>query len=189
MQKTLYASFDVEADGPCPQNSNMVELGVSFLTKDGEEIDHFYSTIERKEGYDGDVKTIEWLKGNGVWERVTAEGARDPRVVMEDLSNKIRELSEAYHITWVAYPAAYDWQWIKWYWEAFVESPEKRDLLGYYAICVDSIFDYYVEYCAKPRPNKTELWNELANGKTHTHNALDDAREQGTVYINLLKIT
>lgn len=189
--KILYASFDVEADGPCPYNSNMVELGISFLEEEsGEEIEHFYAAIKRRDdGIRGTPETVEWLKNNGVWARATdPANARDPRDVFEELAEKIEKLSHSFKIVWIAYPAAYDWQWLKWYWTRYIENPEKQKLLGYYAVCIDTAFDFYADRVMNISSfGKELLWKDLKGEHSHTHNALDDAREQGTAYVNLMK--
>lgn len=186
--KKLYASFDIEADGLSPYNSNMVELGISFLDESGIEVDSFYSAIKRIPGKEGTVGTIKWLEKNGVWKRaVEGPDVKNPHEVFAKLVTKLRELSKEYEISWVSYPAAYDWMWLKHYWTAFVKEDD-QSLLTYYSICLDSIIDFYAIDRKLTGDQKSELWNKLKKGKEHTHNALDDAREQGNVFIGLMKM-
>lgn len=189
-KQKLLASFDVEADGPCPATSNMVELGVSFiLDTSGEEIDSFYTCIKRRDNYPGDESTIKWLKDNGVYSRaVDGPNVQEPHIAMTHLAEKIQTLSNSFVIEWVAWPAAYDLQWLKAYFVLYTDKTYHQ-LVSYTATCMSSAFKTYVRINKLSKDNENALWKSLNTSTVeHTHNALDDAREQGSRYINLLKL-
>ncbi len=195
MKKVLFASVDIEADGPSTFDSNMVELGISFFTTDEydsyKEVDSFYSTVKQIPGKNGDADTIQWLKDNKVYERAINEFSVEPSEVFNKLAMKLNELSKEYNIQWVAYPSAYDWQWINYYWYRFVDKSVLTDVNYIYrhpysAKCISTLFS---NYCSinniNNKQDKEKLWKTLSQNKEHTHNALDDAIEQGIGFFNL----
>ena len=53
--------------------------------------------------------------------------------------------------------------------------------------CTSTLFDLWLEQNEITDADaKQAEWLALARGKEHTHDALEDAREQGTVYFNLV---
>lgn len=83
----------------------------------------------------------------------------------------------------VAYPVAFDWAFLYWYFERFADdgSPFGHssclDIRTLYQAIAGTVFD---------RSGKSAMPDFLQPVSPHTHNALDDAIEQGELFSNLL---
>ena len=58
--------------------------------------------------------------------------------------------------------------------------------LGYKATCLSSMIDTYCLMFPMNNDEWKEKWKQWSEGIEHTHNALDDCREQAKVYHNFL---
>src|SRR5205814_290344 len=101
--------------------------------------------------------------------------------VFEEFSKQIEELVKTYKLVPVAWPVSYDWQWINHYFHRFTGN----NPFGYSAIDIKS----YLWALSKNRsPNdqiNVEKWVDPQF--KHTHKALDDAKEQGAMFVNAWK--
>jgi len=186
--KKIYAHFDIEADGPSPNKNNMISIGVVFTDdKEGHELDSFLGDLAILPGHIEDSATLEefWSKHSQEYSRI--KNAQQPaKDVMITLSNKIASFGENINIRWVANPAAYDWQWLKYYCEEF-----KNDLAfdpGYSAFCMSAlthIFRRLKNITNEEFEALKEQWTEQKDGLTH--NSLEDARYQAKVYHQIIK--
>ncbi len=83
----------------------------------------------------------------------------------------------------VAYPAAFDWSFLSWYFSSFADaSPFGHgtciDIRSLYIGATGSTYD---------ESSKNRLPPELRPRAQHTHNALDDAIEQGELFGNIFE--
>ena len=61
MKKTkIFAHFDIEADGPTPATSNMINIGCVFTDKNGTIIHEICIDLLPRIGYHGDADTLKW---------------------------------------------------------------------------------------------------------------------------------
>jgi ATP-dependent Lon protease len=85
--------------------------------------------------------------------------------------------------TCVAYPAGFDFLFVYWYLIRFAsESPFSfscLDIKSYAAATLN------VPYRQATKKNMPKSW--FKNLPPHTHKGLDDAREQGLLYLNIVK--
>ena len=82
----------------------------------------------------------------------------------------------------VGQPAAYDFMWIYWYLQSYCnESP-----FGHSALDAKT---YAMALLKRPYRDcvKNALPKEWHDDLPHTHVAIDDAREQGAMFINMLR--
>ena len=116
------------------------------------------------------------------WEQLM-QNRRDPQEVFEELVAALKPLKERYRVFCVAWPACFDWMFLQWYMYKFIG----HNPLGRTAKCG-------VTYCwalAKTSNPNIDMSAMLEDWKdprfAHTHCALDDAREQGARFINMLR--
>jgi len=212
------ASFDVETDGPNPLDHSLLSLGIVLFVEERTEedqsqssVDQFCRQIGKAENWSTDQLTFRevdkilinvrprpdarpdercmrefWAKHPERWED-TQTDALDPAQAMAKLSDWLRSHEEQYRIIWASKPACFDWMFLKSYYDHF--GPVDRYPIGFYCHCVSSmlrgwkvIFKFYNQHKA------TMLEHVLSESLPHTHNALDDARQQGTLYMNLRRI-
>jgi len=84
----------------------------------------------------------------------------------------------------VAYPLTFDWTWLYWYFERFVEEGSPFE----HSRC----FDLKTALAVKTgRPlsvsGRENLPTELRSDRPHTHRALDDAPEQAEIFANVFE--
>ena len=115
-------------------------------------------------------------------ERLAMEGS-EPAAAMAEAAAWVRAVSDECRPILVAYPVAFDWSFLYWYFESFgAESPFGHssclDIRTLYQAVAGSVFD---------RSGKASMPNFLQSRSPHTHNSLDDAIEQGELFANLFR--
>lgn len=185
----LYISADVETDGPVPGAYSLLSFGLYVVGSfDGERLyrPEAELTFYRELRPISDQFEAEALQVNGLdRDRLVAEGA-NPVVAMEAANAWVRELAVGHRPVLVAYPVAFDWSFLYWYFERYCEggSPFGHssclDIRTFYQAQVGTVFDL---------SGKRNMPAELLPEVPHTHNALDDAIEQGELFANLLAWT
>ena len=207
VKEELFASLDIECDSGygSPYSANMWQIGISFVDRSGTEIDHFESLIQTDPRKKGDPRTLAWLKAENLWDKYSScsSDIHDskvpyPKEVMNRLGELLLSLSEKYRVVFVAYPAAYDFMYFKTYYDKYVEildaesyidvekTAKVKDLVGYSAKCMSTLFSTICTIKGIARSDTKAFWDNMKGVHEHTHDALDDAREQGHVYIKLL---
>lgn len=109
---------------------------------------------------------------------------------VEKLAYDIAKLrSENYELIWVAMPAAYDWQWLNYYWNYAVKygANTHEQKLGFKAECLSTAWKTFTQFNGKSNTENSKLWDDAYGTNTNKHNAYYDALHQGQVYIALLK--
>jgi hypothetical protein len=194
-KSTLYVSIDIECDSGYsgPSSANMWELGAVFLTDSGEELDAYSSLIRCRSTMKGYDKTKEWIKSQGLWEKYEScdaflGTAPLPETVMTEFGEKLAKWSSTHKLQFVARPAAFDFMYFKDYY-ALYAPVHLQEFVGYSAKCLSSMMDIFQMINGiTTSESRHNLWNSLKGTHEHTHCAIDDAREQGSVFIGLMKL-
>lgn len=125
---------------------------------------------------------LEALQVNGLdRERLFHEG-EDPQSALSHAAEWITEKAANGRPVLVAYPVAFDWSFMYWYFEHFSTSGSPfghsscLDIRTLYQAVSGTVFD---------ESGKSEMPRALLPDLPHTHNALDDAVEQGELFANL----
>lgn len=190
----VYFSVDVEADGAIPGLYSMSSFGMvacAYRTRSGEIVDLdidakencFYVELKPiSEDYEPEAAAVADLdRADLIANGIHAETA------MIDASVFIDARTAAFGINtrpiFAAYPLGYDWMFMYWYFMAFA----KRSPFGH-----SGALDMKSYFAAKSnssvrRIGKRAMPQELKSKRKHSHNALDDAREQGELLRNLLR--
>lgn len=191
----LYVSFDIECDSGYsgPSTANMWELGAVFLTEAGEELDSFSSLIRCRPMRDGDARTKEWLKSQGLWEKYESCNSESgtaplPETVMTEFGEKLAKWAASHKLQFVAGPTAFDFMYFKDYYALYAPA-HLQEFVGYSARCLSSMIALYeIMTDQTSSKDRKKLWDSLKGTHEHTHCAIDDAREQGAVFIGLMKL-
>lgn len=190
----LYISVDVEADGPTPMPYSMVSLGAVVAGFKG--TDGYLERVnlqEPKNGFYVELKPIsdlwmpESLAVSGLERNHLELNGVEPAKAMTDFSLWVQQMVAEFDCdvaVFCGFPLGYDWMWTYWYLENFSEfgSP-----FGH-----SRALDIKTLYMAKAnstltRSTKTNMPKKLRSKLPHTHNALDDAKEQGELLMNILE--
>lgn len=110
-------------------------------------------------------------------DRLLREGTA-PDLCMQEAARWIASLSGSAEPVLVAYPLGFDWMWLTWYFIRYLGSSPFKHSRG---------FDIKTAYAVKAgRPisesGRDRLPRKLVPKGTHTHHALDDAREQAEIF-------
>ena len=82
----------------------------------------------------------------------------------------------------VAYPAAFDTMWVEWYLHRFVgDSPFRRRAIDIKTLAMTAMGQ---GYCGAVKARMPTHWHAVAQ---HTHIAVDDAIEQGELFMNIVR--
>ena len=182
-----YFSVDVETDGPIPGPFSMLSIGIAYCGRfDGAALE---LTPRPTQTLYLELKPIseqfeyEALQVNGLdRSRLVREGV-DPIIAMEHIAKWIDTVSGDNRPIFVAYPAAFDWMWVHWYFCRFAKHGSPFGHSG--------CFDLKTAVAVKGRApilrsSKSQLPPALRSDMPHTHNALEDAMEQANIFFKLM---
>lgn len=176
----IYVSTDIETDGPIPARNSMLSFGSAAFTLARGMVDTFSANLECMPGASPDPKTMTEFWG------------KNPEAACRKDQKPIAETMTAY-VEWVnrlpgkpvfiGYPATFDFQFVYWYIIAHgLESP--------FSFSACDIKSYVSGMMALPfrestKRNMPKRW--FPKDRPHTHVALDDAIEQGELFMNILR--
>jgi hypothetical protein len=190
----VFAHFDIEADGPTPATSNMINIGIVFTDNDGKTIHEACLDLLPRLGYPGDADTLMWWTSDpdrkNEYERILREGA-NPIVAMGELNAAlvhVLAVTGAKKVTWVARPAAYDWMFLKCYHDLYKMHNKDAIPIGFSATCLSSIREVWKEFSGLKREDIDEYFKKKwTQDVVMTHNGLDDARYQARIYHGMVE--
>lgn len=184
----LYISADIETDGPIPGEFSMLSFGLCvaglfdgerFLRATGEERESIYVELKPiSSRFETEAMEVNGLDRN----RLVTHGA-DPRQAMRAADKWVRALAPGTRPVLVAYPVAFDWAFLYWYFVKFNGvSP-----FGF-SSCLD-IRTLYQARALTPfdRSSQRSMPSWLLPSNEHTHNARDDALEQAELFSNIFE--
>lgn len=176
----IYISVDIEADGPIPGPNSMLSMGAAAFKADGTLIDTFESNLKLLKGAVPDPKTkAEFWDLNPEAYEVTRTNLERPEDSMPRFVSWVQSLNGK--PVFVGYPASYDFMFVYWYMMKFRGmSPFSHSALDIKTMAMTML--------KKPfrMSTKRNMPKEWFSKSKHTHVALDDAIEQGELFINML---
>ena len=181
MNQEIYVSVDIESDGPIPGPHSMLSLGAAAFTDAGDMLGTFSVNLETLPGAEGDPETMSWWAGRpSAWE-ASREGKVSPEEGMRSFVAWVDSLGGK--PVFVGYPATFDFGFVYWYMLRFVgRSPfsfSGLDIKSYAMAKLGMSFRQTVER------NFPSRW--LQDLPEHTHVAVDDAIEQGLLFMAMLR--
>jgi hypothetical protein len=185
-RSTVYLSVDVEADGAIPGPYSMVSFGAAVCGRDT--ADGFLAADPSAQTFYRELRPIstqfdpEALAVSGLDRGYLEAHGADPAQAMADFRAWVGEVSAGAKPVVVGYPACYDWMFLYWYLIRFT---------GHSPFGHSGCMDMKTMYAVKAqRPiafvGKRSMPKHLLSQRPHTHNALDDAIEQGELFVNLM---
>ena len=178
-----YVSIDIEADGPVPGLHSMLSLGAAAFTSEGVLGNTFWVNLEPLPEASEDTRTMRWWASQPVaWEACRTD-PEAPESAMRRFRSWIQHQHEAVGLpVMVAFPAAYDAMWIQWYLHRFVgDDPFRRRAIDVKTLAMVAMG---AGYRATTKSSLPRRWRPAAK---HTHIAVDDAVEQGELFVNIVR--
>jgi hypothetical protein len=185
--------IDIEADGPIPGPYSMNSFGIVATVVRSKTETQYLDVTDKNLQFYSELKPIsekfipEAIAVGGFDHDELQRTGKDVQVAMTEAATWINETTRKVGGTvpvFAAYPLGFDWLFFYWYLVSFSEtgSPfghgrhlDAKTLYSEkaHAIIADSV--------------KAKMPKKLFSKLPHTHNALDDAIEQGMLLQNLLK--
>jgi hypothetical protein len=176
----IYVSVDIEADGPIPGPHSMLSLGAIAYDLAGANLGEYTANLDTLPEAQMHPKTAEWWDQFPQAWAACRQDTRPPEVVMGEFADWLDALPGT--PIFVAWPATWDFMWIYWYLIRFTGrrpfSEHGIDMRSYAMGMRRKNFS---------RAGKNYLPKRWFSEQSHTHVALDDAREQGALFINMLR--
>lgn len=176
----LFLSFDIESDGPAPGLNSMLAMGWAGFTETGQLVFEYEAHLKPLPDATPNEKTMSWWKlpeNAMAWEYVQTN-QRDPSEVCRDFAAHLEKLTQSYTLEPVAWPAAFDWQYINYYFHRFLGC----NPLGYSAMCIEAYIWALTKKASSNDVHRADLVQYKDPKYPHTHRALDDAKEQGSMF-------
>jgi DNA polymerase III alpha subunit (gram-positive type) len=184
LKKDTIISFDIETTGLTPGINSMIALG-AVAYRNGVEVASFYAALHEDPDTVRNAGTMEfWQKNKTEWKKIRSE-ARPIVEVMTEFADWVEALPSPR--TLAANPSVFDAGFLFLYLNKFVDDDTVSRLFKRHRALdirtyIAALFG--VPYSEAERTLVPEAWSA---GQTITHNALDDAREQGIMLMNLLR--
>jgi len=179
MKPEIYVSTDVETDGPIPGINSMLSFGSAAYLADKTLISTFSANLELLAEASPNPNTMAWWKTQPeAWEACRKD-LQTPNIAMKNYLTWIKNLPGK--PVFVSYPVTFDFLFVYWYLIRFTgESPFSHSGLDIktYAMAMLKI-----DYRDSTKRNMPKSWFDRL---PHTHQALDDAIEQGALFCNML---
>lgn len=177
----VYVSTDVESDGPIPGPNSMLSIGSAAFTLDGGLIGTFSANLLELPGSAPDpvTKAEFWDKNPEAW-AACRKDPRDPREAMADYVAWVEALPG--RPVFVGYPATYDFMFVYWY----IIRHGLRSPFSFSALDIKS---YSMAVLKLPfrESTKRNFPRRWFPKSPHTHVAVEDAVEQGWLFMNILR--
>ena len=175
----IYVSTDIEADGPIPGPHSMLSFGSAAFTPDKQPVGEFSANLELLPGASPDEQTTAfWAQNRDAYE-ATRQNIEKPEIAKPRYVDWLENLPGK--PVFVGYPAAYDFLFVYWYLRRFAgRSPFSHSALDIKTYAMAMLKKDYRDSTKRNMPRR--WFDDLP----HTHVALDDAREQGRLFCNML---
>jgi hypothetical protein len=176
----IYVSTDIEADGPIPGPHSMLSFASVAYGSDKRALATFSANLDTLPGAAPHPKTEQWWQQFPEAWAACRHATRAPEAVMREYLAWLQQLPG--RPVFVGWPAGWDFMWIYWYLVRFTgERPFRESALDIRSYAMG------MRRCEFARTSRTYLPKRWFDASLpHTHQALDDAREQGAVFCNML---
>jgi hypothetical protein len=175
----IYVSTDVETDGPIPGPHSMLSFASAAYTAGKELLGTFSANLVTLPGASADAATMAWWAGQPqAWAACRAD-QQDPGTAMGRYQTWLGQLPGP--PVFVGYPAAFDFMFVYWYLIRFTgSSPFSHSALDIKTYAMALLGTEYRRTVKRAMPR---AWFDDSQ---HSHVALDDAIEQGSLFCSML---
>jgi len=177
----IYVSTDVETDGPIPGPHSMLSVASAAYQIDGTLLGTFSANLQLLPDAKGDPRTMAWWAQNSrAWD-ACRKNLHEPADAMRLYADWLKNLPGK--PVFVAYPAGFDFTFVYWYLIRFTgASPFSHSALDIKTLAMAALD---CDYRDATKRNMPKTWFD--ENVPHTHVALDDAIEQGSLFLNVLR--
>ena len=170
-----YISVDVEASGPIPGEYSLLSIGACVVTNTGQ---NFYCAL--KPLNDNFIARAMAVHGLSLV-KLKLEG-ESPAAAMARFRNWLQKVHLGTRPIFVGFNATFDWSFIHWYFIKFMGA----DPFGISGLDIKAYFMGRHRVLWQ-ETNKKSVRTLYPSQTHHTHNALDDAKEQAEIFAGMLK--
>lgn len=175
----IYVSTDVETDGPIPGPHSMLSIASVAYCADRTEVGRFSDCLETLPGAGFHPDTFRFWQQNPLAWAAAREDPRPPLEVMVEYCDWLESLPGK--PVCVCYPAGFDFTWVYWYLMRFVgRSPFSHAALDVKTLAMAATGQGFRQM------NKRNFPRHWLPETKHTHVAIDDAVEQGQLFLNIM---
>lgn len=179
--KEVFVSVDIEADGPIPGPHSMLSLGAVAFDDDGGELGVFSINLQTLPDASGHPDTMKWWKSQPEAWAACRVDVEDPATALPKFAAWAKALPGK--PVFVGYPVVFDFMFVHWYLHRFTGgSPFSHSALDMKTLAMSLLGGHFSMATKRHMPR---AWFAAEAG--HKHVALDDAREQGLLFIAMLK--
>lgn len=187
----VYFSVDIESDGPIPGPNSMLSYGCAAFDGNGVRLGTFESNLALLPEATPDPDTMEWWakpENMEAW-KACRENPEDPTVSLTRFVEWVEQVPGVEkgqygvkNAVFVAYPSGFDFTFMYWYMRRFAgRSPFSFSALDIKSFAMATLGQRFRETSKRSFPKQ---W---LSKHPHTHKALDDAIEQGEMFMNMLR--
>jgi hypothetical protein len=178
-RREVYVSTDVEADGPIPGPHSMLSLASAAFDEDGALLATYSVNLALLDGAAPDpVTTAWWQKQPEAWAACRVD-PQPPATALPAYAAWLDALPG--RPVFVAYPAGFDFTFVYWYLIRFVgRSPFSHVALDVKSFAAALLGGRFRDTAKHSMPAR---W---LSSRPHTHVALDDALEQGEMFVQMM---
>jgi len=173
--REIFISVDIEASGPIPGEYSMLSIGACLVDEPEQS---FY--VELKPLNDNFIETALEVTGLSL-EKLRING-EEPSPAMAGFASWIKSAAGDNRPVYVAFNATFDWSFTHWYFIKF---------LGHDPFGISGL-DMKAYFMGKHHTSWNETVKKNVKAKyhssiPHTHQALEDAREQAALFAQMLR--
>ncbi len=187
----IYVSTDIESDGPLPGPNSMLSYASVAFDPEGVVLGTFTENLILLPDAVPDADTMCWW-GEPAQQASWLESRKDPQDPVASLTRYVKWVENlpgvekgdrgVKNAVFVAYPAGFDFLFMYWYMVRYAgHSPFSFSAIDVKSFAMSVLGTNYRNTGKKNMPKR---W---FSKRPHTHVALDDAYEQGELFINMLK--
>lgn len=176
----IYVSTDVETDGPIPGPHSMLSFASAAYLPDNTLHGTFSANLETLPGAQGHPDTMNWWRTQPKAWAASRENLQTPESAMRDYVVWLKALPGK--PVFVGYPVVFDYMFVHWYLHRFAgESPFSFVALDIKTFAMAALKMDFLKVSKATMPAR---WFDAT--LPHTHLALDDAIEQGSLFCKML---
>ena len=181
----MYFSVDIEADGPIPGPNSMIALAAAAFDREGNMVGVFEANLKELPDAEQDPNTMKfWSRNKEAWE-ACRKNPGDPEEVMKRFHKWVTATAKKFNCkpVLVAFPAGFDFTFVYWYLIRFV----KHSPFSFSALDMKTFAMFLIncEYRKVTKNRMPDRWMSATH--KHTHKAIDDAIEQGHIFMNMIR--